>query len=127
VRERDLVPNSGDSVQIDVDQYDGDVTVVRVKGDVDLASADDLRAGLLARLSTARALVVDFDMVTFLGSAGLAVLIETDQRARDLNIRWALVADRLVTVRPLQITGLSEVLPVFRALPDAVAAVRAGG
>jgi anti-sigma B factor antagonist len=86
----------------------GDVPLVEVAGEVDLLTSPQLRDTVLAALAGQPPLVViDLLAVSFFGSAGLAVLIDAQQRAgAQTEIR--LVASGPVTVRPLQATGLAR-------------------
>lgn len=59
--------------------------------------------------------------MTFLGSAGMRVLMDTQDKAARHGLRWALVGSRRPVSRPLWATGLSTQLPVQ---PTVSAAVR---
>ena len=69
---------------------------------------------------------VDMDGVKFLSSAGLAVLVDTSTRMTEKNLRWALVAGHTAVTRPLEITGLTPVLPVFTSVLAALEAISGG-
>ncbi|PRY33778.1 anti-sigma factor antagonist [Umezawaea tangerina] len=97
-----------------------DVTVVSVSGEVDMVSAPALRAGVTANLVDGGKLVLDLTGVSFLGSAGLAVLVEAAQQSRSRAIAFSVVAaDRAVT-RPIAATGLGEVFDVHPTLDEAI-------
>ena len=100
-----------------------DVPVLRVTGDVDLSTAQELRAatnGLLARRDGL--LVIDLSGVSFLDSAGLKVLDEVQQQALDANGRIALVCPQRRLLRLLQITGLDERFPIHATAESAATA-----
>ena len=79
-----------------------------------------------AHAGTDGGFVLDFSRVDFLAAAGLAVLTDTDFRARRDDLAWALVvANNRPVLRPLEVLGLVDVLPTYDTVPDAVAAVRA--
>jgi len=71
---------------------DGTVTVT-VVGEVDTFTAPVLRSSLDSQLEQSpRELVIDLSGVQFLGSAGLAVLVETQKSARSRDVGLRLIA-----------------------------------
>ncbi len=97
-----------------------DVTVVSVSGEIDMLSAPALRTYVSSNLVDNGTLVLDLTGVSFLGSAGLAVLVEAAQESRTRAIAFSVVAaDRAVT-RPIVATGLGEVFNVHRSLDEAL-------
>ena len=76
---------------------DGTVTLT-VVGEVDAFTAPRLRPLIASQLeSQPRELVLDLSAVEFLGSAGLAVLVETQTLARDRGVAGKVVYDAEVT------------------------------
>ncbi|ONI89912.1 hypothetical protein ALI144C_03860 [Actinosynnema sp. ALI-1.44] len=96
---------------------------MRVLGDVDLATAPVFQKAVLDQLAQRQKFVVDMDGVDFLSSAGLAVLVDLRQQMADQNLKWAVVAARQTVTRPLEITGLLTILPIFETVPAAVDAI----
>lgn len=96
-------------------------TVVRVAGEVDMVTSPRLQAAL-SRLLADRppTLVLDLDGITFLGSSGLAVIVEADEEARETGVRFALAASTRGVLRPLEATGLAGLVDVH---PDVTAAL----
>lgn len=91
--------------------------MVRLTGAVDLHTADRFRGALNQLLDEQpELLVVDLDGLEFLSSAGLSVLVATHNRGA-----MAVVAGRPIVLRPLQLTGLTEVLNVHPSLDAACA------
>ncbi|TCO55182.1 STAS domain-containing protein [Actinocrispum wychmicini] len=111
-----------ESLRISVDQGHS-VTVAHVTGEIDLSSADAFREGLAERLDSDEVFVLDLDGVTFMGSMGFSVLVETHHETSRRNIRWAIVAGAGPIRRPLRITGLEQVLPIYPSVPEALAAL----
>ena len=59
-----------------------EVTTIVLKGEVDMASSNDLRAKLLAQTKRKRPqIVVDMGAVSYVDSSGLATLIEAKKTA----------------------------------------------
>jgi anti-sigma B factor antagonist len=91
---------------------DGTVTVT-VVGEVDTFTAPVLRASLDTQLEQQpTALVIDLCGVQFLGSAGLAVLVETQKSARSRDVGLRLVANTRAVTRPLEVTGLIDLFTI---------------
>jgi anti-sigma B factor antagonist len=96
--------------------------VVEVTGDVDMATAPDVRERINTALERRpTTLVVDLLGVEFLASAGLSLLIEVRKHALDEGIRLAVVAEGLAVRRPLEITGLDAELDIYPTQAAALA------
>nr|WP_042198705.1 STAS domain-containing protein [Kibdelosporangium sp. MJ126-NF4]CEL23498.1 Anti-sigma F factor antagonist (spoIIAA-2); Anti-sigma B factor antagonist RsbV [Kibdelosporangium sp. MJ126-NF4]CTQ89112.1 Anti-sigma F factor antagonist (spoIIAA-2); Anti-sigma B factor antagonist RsbV [Kibdelosporangium sp. MJ126-NF4] len=115
--------SDNDVVQIQLERHESAVTVAHVTGDIDLASADTFRAGLAASVASGDDFVLDLGGVTFMGSLGFSALVETHHETERRNIRWAIVTGSSPVSRPLKITGLEQVLPIYSTVPDALAAL----
>ena len=94
--------------------------VVEVSGELDGLTAPRLSVTLHAALrEPCPVLVVDLTGVTFMGSAGLALLFEIHERATP-HTALRIVAPGRVTLRPLQVTGLDTRLRLYPSRPDAL-------
>ena len=90
--------------------------LLTVAGEVDSSTAPSLRAVVdTAFADGVRALTLDLDGVTFLDSAGLCVLAGAHRRAAEDGVVLRVVASTRAVVRPMQITGLYDLLAVGRA------------
>lgn len=90
-------------------------TVVRLRGDLDIATAPPLRGQLLGVPSPGvRLLILDLSGVSFCDAAGLALLINRRRRATLLGIPFRLIPSPQVT-RLLRITGLAPSLASYPA------------
>jgi anti-anti-sigma factor len=92
---------------------DGPTTTLRVAGEVDLATADELsRAATAALQAGPDTLVIDLAAVTFLDSTGLAVLVAVTNQTTASGVRLT-IRDPAPRVRNvIRITGLGEFLPI---------------
>jgi anti-sigma B factor antagonist len=96
------------------------VAVLPIVGDVDLTTSAPVAETIKRAIEPCPAvLVLDLTDVSFLSSAGLSVLIETEQKARKEGIDLRLVAARREVLRPLQITGLTEMFHIYPTVTDA--------
>jgi len=85
--------------------------LLRATGEIDSSSAPALRTELTAVLDlTPPEIVLDLCGVTFLDSAGLSVLAAAHRRATIDGVRLRVLVSRRAVVRPLQITGLWQLL-----------------
>jgi anti-sigma B factor antagonist len=89
-----------------------------VTGEVDSSSAPVLRQHLDALLDDdVRELIIDLTAVSFLDSAGLCVLAAAHRRAVAQETGLRVLASSGAVVRPLQITGLWQLLSAERVEP----------
>jgi anti-sigma B factor antagonist len=96
------------------------VIVVRVRGEVDMVTTPRLHSCLQDQLATTpQRLVIDLSGVSFLGSSGLAVLVECLDDARERGTDLRLVANSRGVMRPLEATGLTD---LFQTYPDVTSA-----
>ena len=69
---------------------DGDWSVLRVWGEVDLSWSQDVRKQVLDAYTKAKSLAVQLDGVSYIDSSGIAALVEGFQHARAKGGRFAL-------------------------------------
>jgi len=87
---------------------EGDAAVLALRGEIDLATGDDLTTQLNRALAgQPRLLVIDLTAVDFLGSAGLSALIVAKGQADAQGTRVRMVCNR-TTRRTIELTGLTE-------------------
>jgi anti-sigma B factor antagonist len=101
----------------------GGSTVVEAGGEIDVASAPELRECLHQTIDAgSRRLVVDLRQVSFIDSMGLGVLVGARRRLRDHGHDGSIqlvCADGLV-LRVLRVSGLDHVFPLHATLTDAL-------
>lgn len=89
--------------------------VLQVSGEIDIIGAPALRAALMPALDDTRLVVLDLSEVSFLGSSGLAVLVEAREQAQRSERELRLVCATRIVLRALEATGLRE---LFVVAPD---------
>lgn len=95
--------------------------VVSAAGELDLATADELRAVMRAAEAQAPTVVLDLRAVTFIDSSGLSVIVAENQRAQAEQRRLMVAVDGAPMVeRLLDLTGLQRTLTI---VPDPDAAL----
>jgi anti-sigma B factor antagonist len=119
--------NPADYVTVTVTSLQA-VTVIKVAGEIDMATRDAMADPLFAQVDDAPSgLVLDLTDIEFMGSAGLAVLIEAYKRTRQGGTSLGIVvAAESPVQRSLEISGLLELLPVYRRMADALCGVAGG-
>jgi anti-sigma B factor antagonist len=91
--------------------------VVTVRGEIDVASAPQLRTHLheLCTDGTSR-VVVDLRAVTFLDSSALGVLVGALRRCRENESDFLLIIDSPRLLKIFEITGLTSVFEISETL-----------
>jgi anti-sigma B factor antagonist len=110
----------GEVVRFDVVTHGQEATVVHVVGEIDTLTAPVLRAQLDEHLPVVPLLVLDLSDVTFLGSAGLAVLVAAKDDADRRGHRLRLVCGSRIVTRALEATGLLSLFDVADGVPQAL-------
>lgn len=100
------------------------VAVVRVSGDVDVATCGVLRDGLLRVVGDEyhRGVVVNLAGVNFIDSTGIGVLVGVWHRARASDGSMAVAMPSRQVQGILDTTGLTKVFPIFNSETEAVRA-----
>ncbi|HEX5811931.1 MAG TPA: STAS domain-containing protein, partial [Pseudonocardia sp.] len=101
-------------------RHGDDATVVHVVGEIDTLTAPVLRAQLDEHIPVVPLLVLDLSDVTFLGSAGLAVLVAAKDGADARGHTLRLVCGSRIVTRALEATGLLTLFDVADGVPQAL-------
>jgi len=102
-------------------EVDG-MLVIAVTGEIDLETTPALHEAVTAGIERTRGepCILDLTAVTFLGSTGLTALVEATRlaEARREPLRIVVDSNRPV-IRPIQITGLDDVLSLYHSVAEA--------
>src|SRR3954447_23689771 len=102
-----------DVITLSTSTGDDGVVTVTVVGEVDTFTAPVLRSTLDSQLEQQpKELVIDLSGVQFLGSAGLAVLVETQKSSRAREVALSLIATTRAVTRPLEVTVLIDLFTI---------------
>ncbi|HVL52554.1 MAG TPA: STAS domain-containing protein [Actinomycetota bacterium] len=97
----------------------GSWSVVRVTGELDMATADTLRSHLYELLNDgAPDLVVDLAEISFIDSTGLAALVHSFKQAVTKGRSMALLSPAPQAMRVFEASGLLSVLPIYSSAED---------
>jgi anti-sigma B factor antagonist len=103
------------------EQFDGDMPIVSVVGEIDVATAPQLRDCLHRVIGADRpTVVVDLLGVTFLDSTALGVLVGALKRCRELGGELHVVVADARIMKIFEITGLTKVFPIADSLTAVV-------
>ena len=91
--------------------FDGQSTVLSVQGELDMATAPELRAELAHLANSKCDVVVDLSRVTFMDSSGIRALLDAHQSMVRVDRRFALGAASRIVTRALKLTQLDQVIP----------------
>lgn len=114
----------GEIIRFDVVDHGPELRVLHVVGELDTLTAPLLQSRLLAQQAEVPNVVLDLSDVTFLGSAGLAVLVGAKDDADNRGCRLLLVPGSRIVKRALEATGLLHLFTVADGVPEALAAAR---
>ena len=107
---------------IDVQQRDG-CAVLSVSGEVDLATAPQLRQQLVDLVTDGhRCIVVDLSGTDFLDSTGLGALVAGLKRLRAHDGEMRVVCTTPRVRKVFELTHVDRVLPLFESVDEACAA-----
>jgi anti-anti-sigma factor len=109
-------------------EQQGTLCLVRVHGEIDLSNAQEVSSAIGSAMGReARRLVVDLSDITYLDSAGVALLLRLAERLQIRRRQLHLVVPRGSPVRRVLVfTGLPRVIPVEARLEDALVQLDAG-
>lgn len=106
--------------EIAEERVDG-ASVVMVTGEIDVATAPDLKECLVAQEADGVSdIVVDLTGVPFIDSTALGVLVGAYRRQIDAGGTFKLVVTEPRILKVLEITALTRVFPVFATVDQAV-------
>ena len=100
----------------------GTTWVVALAGELDLSTAPAAERELMRLERTEPAMMaIDLRALTFIASAGVALLLETQRRAAQRGHRLVVVRGSPAVQRVFEICGLADHLPFADATPSATA------
>jgi anti-sigma B factor antagonist len=91
--------------------------IVRMTGELDVATAPELRAHLLTLFEAGQVTItIDLEQLEFIDSTGLGVLVGALKRARTQDGEISLICMREFVLKLLSITGLNSVFPIYSSV-----------
>ncbi|HEX3787800.1 MAG TPA: STAS domain-containing protein [Pseudonocardiaceae bacterium] len=100
---------AGADLAVRAEQLGPNLVALQVEGELDMLTSPTLADRVREHFAAdGGALVVDMTRVSFLGSAGLAVLAEAAGLAAAHATELRVIATTTAVLRPLEVTGLDE-------------------
>jgi len=101
-------------------EHQGSVCTIKLAGEVDVYTAPQLKEELVALIQGGcTRLIVDMDLVNFIDSSGLGVLVSALRRVREKDGAVRIVCTRDSILKIFRITGLDKVFPIFSDAAEA--------
>lgn len=101
--------------------------IVSVQGEIDVATAPQLRDELLILDASGHSsVIVDLEEVGFMDSTGLGVLVSGLKRSRAGGGELSVVCSRAPLLKVFNLTGLSDLLTIYPSVESAMAAFEPG-
>lgn len=96
--------------------HDGHTVVLRLEGELDTATARELRAALVTAMATdATAVVLDLSGLSFIDSTGIAVFLAASHQAERLGRSLTLRSPGRMVLKVLHLTGIDRLLAIDNA------------
>ncbi len=114
-------------IRIQLEEPAGGTALLKVSGEIDMLTSPILRQGIAEQLGAERArLLVDLDGVDFLGTSGLAALVEARSAAEEQQVDLWLICTNRQVLRPLEIAGLTSLFQIAAATAEVLGAQDTG-
>jgi anti-sigma B factor antagonist len=110
----------GQMLSVTSSQHDGAV-VVSLTGELDMTTVGPASTALTQALHTdTTLLILDLTGLSFFSSAGLNLLLQLHQDAQHHGREIRLAGNHRVVTRPLELTGLADLFPLYPTLSQAL-------
>jgi anti-anti-sigma factor len=94
---------------VDADQR---VAVIRVAGEIDVATAPLLQEAIMAQIQCRTNTIADLADVSFMDASGVGMLIRVDQLARRRGVRLTITHPTGLVARVLRLTQADRILDI---------------
>jgi anti-anti-sigma factor len=112
-------------MKLEARETNGEFTCLSLCGRLDLEGTEAIQTEFSAVTSAAsRPVVVDMSDVSFLASLGMRMLVSTAKALRRKGLALVLLAPNEVVRDALEVTGLSQLLPVAESETAALSLLR---
>jgi anti-sigma B factor antagonist len=101
------------SAYVDISE-EADGVVLRLCGELDLASCDAIEPAVGAAISSSDTVTLDLSQLTFCDSSGIAMLLRAHQQASVSGTRVSVCGVQPAIARVFEVSGIEELLPFRR-------------
>ncbi len=116
-KDRDSRTDMAEPLMIDEIEADG-WSGLRVAGEIDLATADQLESSIRTASEQGARFVLDLSPVSFMDSTGIRVVVLAHRALEERGGSFAVVTGSGPVRRVFEVTGLSSTLSLYRELGD---------
>jgi anti-anti-sigma factor len=109
-------------LRIAVEKVGSDEVTVSVRGELDLATADQLRSAISALLNRGAVACIGLDLrgLDFIDSTGIGTLVVAQRICQQVGVKLRLTAVNAFAARILGVVGVDDALGLPPARPDTV-------
>lgn len=111
--------------RVEGESLDG-LQAVSVFGELDQATAPELRGALDEAVANGGAVCVDLSECSFIDSSGLSLLVETQRRLAEADRGFAVCCPRSEIRRLLELTGVDAAVGIFETREEAISSLGKG-
>jgi anti-anti-sigma factor len=111
-------------MQLSMEELEGGITKVILDGRLDIAGAQEIDLKMNVIAGTKKAVLVDMQKVTFLGSMGLRTLVAPAQAIKGRGGKMILFAPNEMVENVLKSSNMHTLIPIHHDFQSAMAALR---
>jgi anti-anti-sigma factor len=111
-------------MQLSTEELEGGITKVVLDGRLDIAGSQEIDLKMNVIAGSKKAVLVDMQKVTFLGSMGLRTLVAPAQALRGRGGKMILFAPNEMVENVLKSSNMHTLIPIHHDLQSAMAALR---
>ena len=111
-------------MQISIEELEGGVTRVVLDGRLDIAGAQDIDLKMNVIAGSKKAVLVDMEKVSFIGSMGLRTLVAPAQTIKGKGGTIVLFGPNEMVEKVLRSSAVDTLIPIHHELQGAVAALQ---
>ena|ERR1700733_12979391 len=107
-----------------IEQLEGGVTRVVLDGRLDISGAQDIDLNMSVIAGSKKAVLVDLQKVSFIGSMGLRTLVAPAQAIKGKGGKIVLFGPNEMVEKVLKSSAIESLIPIHHEFQSAVAALR---
>lgn len=92
--------------------------LLQLEGEVDLHNSPQVRKQLLAMIKKGDSVLVDFSLLSYIDSSGIATLVEAFNLAKNKQLSFIIVGATGAPLQVMELTHLNNVFPMMASLDE---------
>jgi anti-anti-sigma factor len=106
-------------VQIDIKE-DSNIIIAKVAGRLDTVNSSEFQAKLEPLVSTKKNILLDFECLDYVSSAGLRCVVILAKKSAASGIRVCCFSLQPLVDKVFEVSGFSRIVPVCKSLQEAL-------